>query len=113
MTRSVPTGNEGTHVNVEGDYMVAIAVLPVSQTKGRGPGRSNLQSEVTSSVKCTSTYKRKRTVDGCNTPGVTIAATIHIQFLDNGCYSINLIQGRCHFLLLELDHLKSIGKFEF
>jgi hypothetical protein len=64
VTRLVPTGNEGTDVNVEGDYTIAIATPPVSQTKGRCPGRSNLQSEVTSSVKCTSTYKQKGTVDG-------------------------------------------------
>jgi hypothetical protein len=64
MTRSVPTGNEGTDVNVESDYTVAIVVQPVLQTKGHGPGRSKLQSEVTGSVKHTSTYKHKRTVDG-------------------------------------------------
>jgi hypothetical protein len=64
VTRSVPTGNEGTDVNVEGHYTVAIAALPVSQTKERGPGRSNLQSEIIGSAKHTSTYKHKQTVDG-------------------------------------------------
>jgi hypothetical protein len=48
-----------------------------------------------------------------NTPGVTIAAIVHLQFLYNGCYSINLIQWRWRFLLFKLDHLKSIQKFEF
>jgi hypothetical protein len=37
VTRSIPIGDEGTDVNVEGDYMVAIVAPPVSQTKGRGP----------------------------------------------------------------------------
>jgi hypothetical protein len=64
VTRSVPTGHEGTDVNVEGDYMVAIAAPPVSPTKGHGPGRSKLQSEGTSSVKHTRTYKHKWIVDG-------------------------------------------------
>jgi hypothetical protein len=64
MTRSVPKRNEGANVNVEGNFMVAIAAPPMSQTKGSGPGRSNLQSEVTGGAKHTITYKRKRTVDG-------------------------------------------------
>jgi hypothetical protein len=46
VTRSVPTGNERTAVNVEGDYTVAIAAPSVLQTKGCGPSRSNLQNEV-------------------------------------------------------------------
>jgi hypothetical protein len=49
----------------------------------------------------------------CNTPDVTVAAIVHQQCFYSGCYSINIIQGRWHFLLLKLDHLKSIGKFEF
>jgi hypothetical protein len=64
VTRSVPTGNEGADVNVEGNLTVAIAAPPVSQTKGCGPGRSNHQSEVTGGPKHTSTYKRKCTFDG-------------------------------------------------
>jgi hypothetical protein len=64
MTRSIPTGNEGADVNVEGDLTVDIATLPVSQTKERGRGRSNLQSEVTGGAIRTSTYKCKRTIDG-------------------------------------------------
>jgi hypothetical protein len=49
----------------------------------------------------------------CNTLGVTVAAIIHLQFLYISCYSVNLIQWRCCFLLLKLDQLKSIGKFKF
>jgi hypothetical protein len=64
VSRSAPTGDEGTDVNVEGDYTVAIVAPPASQTKGCGPGRSNLQNEVTGGAQCTSTYKCKRTVDG-------------------------------------------------
>jgi hypothetical protein len=45
----------------------------------------------------------------CNTPGVTVVATVHLQCF----YSANLIQGKWHFLLLKSDHLKSIRKFEF
>jgi hypothetical protein len=52
-------------------------------------------------------------VKNYNTPGITVKATTQLQFLNSGCYSINLIQGRWHFQLLKLDHLKSIGKFEF
>jgi hypothetical protein len=48
----------------------------------------------------------------CNTPGVTLAATVHLQYplhyLYNGCYSTSLIQWRWYFLLMELDHFKSI-----
>jgi hypothetical protein len=51
-------------VNVEGNFIVAIVAPPVTQTKGRGPGRSNPQSEVTGGTKHTSTYKYKRTIDG-------------------------------------------------
>jgi hypothetical protein len=36
-----------------------------------------------------------------------------IQYIYSDCYSINLIQGRCRFLLLKLELLKSIGMFEF
>jgi hypothetical protein len=63
VTWSVPTSNEAADVNVEGNLTVAIAVLPVSQTKGCGPSRSNLQNDVTGGAKRTSTYKRKHTVD--------------------------------------------------
>jgi hypothetical protein len=62
--RLVPTDNEGADVNVESDLIVAIAASPLSQTKGRGHGKSNLESEVTGSAIRTSTYKRKRTIDG-------------------------------------------------
>jgi hypothetical protein len=55
--------------------------------------------------------------EGCNTPGVTVAATIYLQwclqYLYSVCYSINLIQWRWCFLQMELDHFKSIWKFEF
>jgi hypothetical protein len=64
VTRSIPLGNEGTDVNVDGNFMVATAALPMSQRKGCHPGRSNLQSELIGGAKCTSTYKRKCTVDG-------------------------------------------------
>jgi hypothetical protein len=64
VTRSVPTGNEGADVNVEGNLMVAIVVPLVSQTKGCGHGRRNLQSEVTGGAIRTITYKRKCNVDG-------------------------------------------------
>jgi hypothetical protein len=64
VTRSVPIGNEGVDVNVEGNLMVAIVVPPVSQTKGCGHGRRNLQSEVTGGAIRTITYKRKCNVDG-------------------------------------------------
>jgi hypothetical protein len=51
-------------MNVEGDSMVAIVAPLVSQTKGRGSGRSNLQNEVIGGSKRTSMYKCKWTVDG-------------------------------------------------
>jgi hypothetical protein len=63
VTRSVPTDNEEANVNVEGNLTVAIARPSLSQTKGRGRGRINLESELTGSALCTSMYKRKRTVD--------------------------------------------------
>jgi hypothetical protein len=44
--------------------MVAIAAPPISQTKGHGRGKRNLESEVGGSMVPTSTYKRKHTVDG-------------------------------------------------
>jgi hypothetical protein len=40
-------------------------------------------------------------------------STVPLQYWQSVCYSINLIQWRWCFLLMELDHLKSIGKFEF
>jgi hypothetical protein len=49
----------------------------------------------------------------CNTPDVTVADTLHLEYLYNGCYSTNLIQWRWYFLRMELDHFKSIQKFEF
>jgi hypothetical protein len=64
MTRSVSTDNEGPDVNVEGNLMVTIAAPPLSQTKGCGCGKSNLESEVIGSAICTSTYKCKCTIDG-------------------------------------------------
>jgi hypothetical protein len=46
----------------------------------------------------------------CNTPGVTVAATVHLQYplqcLYSSCYSTNLIQERWCFLILK------IGSFE-
>jgi hypothetical protein len=64
VTKSVPTDNEGVDVNVEGNLIVAITAPPLSQTKGCGCGKSNLESEVTGSAIRTSTYKRKCTIDG-------------------------------------------------
>jgi hypothetical protein len=64
VTRSVPTDNKGVDVNVEGNLTTAIAASPLSQTKGCGRGKSNLESEVTCSVIRTSTYKCKCTADG-------------------------------------------------
>jgi hypothetical protein len=64
VTRSVPMDNGGPDVNVDGNLTVCIAAPPLSQTKGCGCGRSNLESEVGGSVIRTSTYKHKLTVDG-------------------------------------------------
>jgi hypothetical protein len=64
MTRSVPRDNGGPDVNVDGNLTVAIGAPPLSQTKGRGHGRSNIVSDVGDSTISTSMYKRKRTVEG-------------------------------------------------
>jgi hypothetical protein len=64
VTRSVLTDNGVPDVNVDGNLMVAIAVPPLSQTKGCGRGKRNHESEVGGSVIRTSTYKRKCTVNG-------------------------------------------------
>jgi hypothetical protein len=64
VTRSVPRENGGADVNVDDNLTVAIAAPSLSQTKGRGHGRSNIVSEVRDSVIRTSTYKRKCTVEG-------------------------------------------------
>jgi hypothetical protein len=45
VTRSIPTCTEGTDVNVEGDYMVAIVAPPVSLTKGCGPVGASSEME--------------------------------------------------------------------
>jgi hypothetical protein len=36
-----------------------------------------------------------------------------LQYLYSSCYSTNLIQWKWYFLQMELDHFKSIWKFEF
>jgi hypothetical protein len=64
VTKSVPRDNGGADVNVDGNLTVAIAAPPLSQTKGRGRGSSNIVSEAGDSGIHTSTYKRKRTVEG-------------------------------------------------
>jgi hypothetical protein len=64
VTRLVPTDNGGPNVNVDGNLTIAIATPPLSQTKGDGRGRSNLQSEVGGSAIHASTYKHKHPIDG-------------------------------------------------
>jgi hypothetical protein len=64
MTRSVPTDNAGSDVNLDKTLTVAIAAPLLSQIKGRGHGRRNNDSDVGGSAIHTSTYKRKVTVDG-------------------------------------------------
>jgi hypothetical protein len=64
VTRSVPTDNGVPDVNVDDNLMVAIVVPPLSQTKGRGHGKSNLETEVGGCTIRTSMYKCKHTVDG-------------------------------------------------
>jgi hypothetical protein len=53
-------------VNGEGDLTLAITAPPVSQIKGHASGRINTQNEAIGGTQCTSTYKRKRTVDSRN-----------------------------------------------
>jgi hypothetical protein len=62
VTKSVPRDNRGADVNVDGNLTVAIGAPPLSQTKRRGHGRSNIIREVGDSVIRTSTYKHKHTV---------------------------------------------------
>jgi hypothetical protein len=64
VTTSVPIEKGPPDVNLDGNLMVAIAAPPLSQTKGCGHGRRNIESEVGGSVIRTSTYKRKPTDDG-------------------------------------------------
>jgi hypothetical protein len=64
VTRSVPTDNGGPNVNLDSTLTVAIAAPPLSQTKGRGRGRRNSESDVGGSTIRTSTNKRKLIVDG-------------------------------------------------
>jgi hypothetical protein len=64
VTRSIPRDNGGADVNVDSNLTVAIAAPPLSQTKGRDRGRSNIVSEVRDSAIRTRTYKCKRNVEG-------------------------------------------------
>jgi hypothetical protein len=64
VTRSVPTDNGGHDVNLDSTLTVAIAAPPLSQTKGCGRGRRNIESEIGGNMIRTSMYKRKLTVDG-------------------------------------------------
>jgi hypothetical protein len=83
VTQLVPTDNAVPDVNLDRTLMVAIAAPPLSQTKGRGHGRRNSDSDVGGSTIRTSTYKRKLTVNGQEV---------------NGSQSCKVYGFKCHYL---------------
>jgi hypothetical protein len=60
VTRAVLTDNGGPDVNLDSTLTVAIVAPPLSQTKGHGRGRRNIESEVQVRISINSLSMGKR-----------------------------------------------------